>query len=111
MVSGKNRFLKYAIKKTEDNYIKSILSIARGTVYYNNKEFSKALSFAVDAIDYDKNTSSFAFVGQVYEKMSMYKDAIKNYRTVIVLLDKNKPAYYDDLDYYNYKISILEKSL
>lgn len=96
-----------AIKLSIDNYEKSVLTVAKATLYYNALNYDKAIIFAKDALSYDKNESSFSFIAQAYEKKSMNREAVDCYRKAILLIDWSKPSALDDESYYRYKIKEL----
>ena len=96
-----------AIKATDNIQTKSFLSTTKATIYYNNADYDKALTAAIESESYDKNDNIEKLIALIYEKKGDNQNAIKYYKIAISLVDKTKPMASDDIKEYQTQIDIL----
>lgn len=91
-----------AVSKTNDNYQKTVLLIAKANIYYDNQDYDKALEVAFDAESIEKNTMVYGFIAVVYERKGDNQKAIEYYQKTIDLikagdLEDESPEYYEEM--------------
>ena len=62
-----------AIKSTDNIPTKSFLSTTKSTIYYNNGDYDKALTVAIESESYDKNDNIEKLIAMIYEKKVIIK--------------------------------------
>lgn len=99
------------INSTSDNNEKATLYMAQAGIYFDEKDYAKALelAFKSDAINSNKNTSQF--IARTYEALGDNKKSIEYYNKAIQYLKNSTETdplagYY--IEYYQSKIKELE---
>ncbi len=81
-----------AIKNAKDDTQKYNLLMGKATVYFNDGNYSQAMTYAKQAEAVKKNETISYFIAQIYEKEGDKTNAIKYYQKAIEFASKAEPS-------------------
>lgn len=89
--SGAIKYYNDLAAQANISYEKSRYILAEACIYFEEKDFSKAIEFAKQAESVDDNFVVAGLLGQIYEESGDKANAIKSYQHAINLVDKSDP--------------------
>ncbi|MFZ2125165.1 MAG: hypothetical protein WA087_01750 [Candidatus Saccharimonadales bacterium] len=96
------RLADESIKKTNDNYQKTVILVTKANLYYDNQDYDRALEIAMQAYNIESNDNVCGFIALIYEAKGDKQKAIEYYHYAIDTLKKADPkdgdiGYYEDM--------------
>lgn len=99
------------IAQISDSQKKSSTLVAKSVLYFNNKDYEKALEIAKQAVEIDANSNSCQYLARVYQRLDKYTEAITYYQKAIDLIDKNDPMAESDNEDFTRAIDELNETI